>query len=212
MKFGETISKNLHQQVFSFTQYLIDHPSVDIINIHPAYSSVMVSLDNNASLSRVSEYLQIVLTKVIDIEYPKPRIVEVPVMYGGENGPDLKRVADHTGLTPVEVIKRHSDGDYLVYFIGFSIGFPYLGGMDESISTTRLEVPRKYVSAGSIGIAGNQTGIYPMSSPGGWNLIGRTPLSIFNAEKPEESPVKMGDKVRFRPIDETEFDALAENQ
>ncbi len=157
----------------------------------------MVSLEMTASLSSVTEYLQDVLSKVIDIDYPKPRIVEVPITYGGENGPDLKRVAHHAGLTPDEVIKHHSEGSYLVYFLGFSIGFPYLGGMDESIATPRLDNPRKSVPKGSIGIAGDQTGIYPLSSPGGWNIIGKTTLPIFNIENPEQSALKMGDRVKF---------------
>ena len=173
----------------------------DIINIHPAYSSVMVSLDNEATLGRVTEHLKVVLRDMNYNERPEGRIVEVPVIYGGENGPDMARVSDYTGLDQGEVINRHSEGEYLVYFIGFSIGFPYFGGMDPSIATPRLDSPRKSVPAGSIGIAGNQTGIYPLSSPGGWNIIGKTDLSIFNVENPKSSVLQMGDRVRFVSVD-----------
>ena len=186
-------------QVFSFTKYLMDYPNDAIINIHPAYNSVMVSLDGKATLENVSDYLLSVMDAVNDAESILSRTVEVPVIYGGKNGPDLDRVSAHTGLSQDEVIQRHFQGDYVVYFIGFSIGFPYFGGLDQSIATPRLDSPRKSVPKGSIGIAGNQTGIYPLSSPGGWNLIGRTELEIFNIDDPKQSALKMGDRVKFFP-------------
>jgi inhibitor of KinA len=191
-----------------FTRYLLDHTSPEILNIHPAYNSVMVTISNEGSISRVTEHLQKSISNALIGKTPRGRAVEIPVLYNGKMGPDMGLVCKKTGLDPAEVIKRHSEANYLVYFTGFSIGFPYLGGMDESIAAPRLDLPRKSVPAGSVGIAGNQTGIYPMSSPGGWNLIGRTPLSIFNAKAPGDSLVQMGDIVRFRPIDETEYDAL----
>ena len=117
---------------------------------------------------------------------------------------------DSQWFDPDEVIKRHYKGNYLVYFIGFSIGFPYFGGMDDSISTPRLDSPRKSVPSGSIGIAGNQTGVYPLSSPGGWNLIGRTPMLPFNVKNPENSVIKMGSVVRFVSISSDEFKDLIE--
>lgn len=201
VQFGDGITKNLHAQVFSFTQYLLNHPTADIINIHPAYNSVMVSIKGYATLVSVSNHLLSVLDEVKDAEPISPRTVEIPVIYGGDNGPDLDKVAHHTGLSVHEVIQRHSDGDYLVYFIGFSIGFPYFGGMDPSLATPRLDSPRKSVPKGSIGIAGDQTGIYPLSSPGGWNLIGRTELDIFNVDDPDQSILKMGDCVKFVPVE-----------
>ena len=172
----------------------------------------MVTIANDASIGQVMNLLKVSKALVLDRGTSKSRDVEIPVLYKGMEGPDMGRVCEKTGFSTAEVIRRHSEPDYLVHFIGFSIGFPYLGGMDVSISTVRLETPRRSVPAGSIGIAGNQTGIYPKSSPGGWNIIGQTPLSIFNAENPVESTVKMGDKVRFRPIDESEFNILAINQ
>ena len=172
----------------------------------------MVTIANDSSIGQVMNLLKESKAWVLDRGTTISRDVEIPVLYNGMQGPDMRRVCEKTGLSTAEVIRRHSEPDYLVHFIGFSIGFPYLGGMDASISTDRLETPRRSVPAGSIGIAGNQTGIYPKSSPGGWNIIGQTPLSIFNAGNPVESTVKMGDKVRFRPINQSEFNILAINQ
>jgi inhibitor of KinA len=134
--------------------------------------------------------------------------VEIPVLYGAKYGPDLDRVCEYTGLSSGEVIKRHTAGNYLVYFIGFSPGFPYIGGMDETLATPRLDTPRKKVPLGSVAVANNQTGIYPIESPGGWNLIGRTPLPIFNINDPENSLVNIGDELHFRSISQDEFDQM----
>lgn len=175
------------------------------MNIHPAYNSIMVSLSNSAQLDQITRYLKNALSEY-DIETErKTRTIEIPLVYGGEYGPDLKRIANYSGKRVSEVIKLHSEAIYTVSFIGFSIGFPYCSGMDESISTPRLETPRKLVDAGSVGIAGNQTGIYPLSSPGGWNLIGKTPKTIFDTKNPENSYLQMGDQIRFVSITEEEF-------
>ena len=170
----------------------------------------MISIDKSSTLSKVSKYLNDIV-QVVNIKEPlvEKSIVEIPVLYGDAFGPDLERVATHCGITLNEVVKRYSEGSYLVYFIGFSIGFPYFGGMDHTLSTPRLENPRKFVPKGSIAIAGTQTGVYPLSSPGGWNLIGKTPLSIFNVDKPNESMLKMGDSVRFKPVDLNAFKKLS---
>ena len=162
------------------SKYLLDSNIDDIINIHPAYSSVMISLKNSSKLNEISKFISESISRLDKYENVDSKMIEIPVVYGSEYGPDLERVSEHTGLSSSKIIKHHSQKEYLVYFIGFSIGFPYFGGMDNVIATPRLESPRKIVPEGSIGIAGNQTGIYPLSSPGGWNLIGRTPLKIFN--------------------------------
>ena len=126
--------------------------------------------------------------------------------YGGEYGPDLSFVAEHNGLTPEEVVKRHSEGLYLVYMLGFLPGFAYMGGMDESIACPRLTSPRTKIPAGSVGIAGTQTGIYPLASPGGWQLIGRTPLKMFSINGEQTTfALSAGDRVRFMPITEAEY-------
>lgn len=205
VKFGNQISKNLHKQVFSLIKYLLDNKIDDIVNIHPAYSSVMVSLKNSSKLNEISKLLNDAISKIDANKNYDSKMIEIPVAYGSEYGPDLARVSEHTGLSFSEIIKYHSKKEYLVYFIGFSIGFPYFGGMDNAIATPRLDSPRKIVPEGSIGIAGSQTGIYPLSSPGGWNLIGRTPLKIFNFNNPEESLISMGNTVKFIPITDKEY-------
>jgi len=208
VKFGNQISKNLHKQVLSLIKYLLDNKIDDIVNIHPAYSSVMVSLKKSSKLKEISKLLREVIIKIDTNKNYDSKMIEIPVAYGSEYGPDLARVSEHTGLSSSEIIKYHSQEEYLVYFIGFSIGFPYFGGMDNAIATPRLDSPRKIVPEGSIGIAGRQTGIYPLSSPGGWNLIGRTPLKIFNFNNPEESLIRMGNTVKFIPITDKEYQNL----
>lgn len=128
---------------------------------------------------------------------PAPRTVEIPVRYGGEDGPDLEEVARHCGLEPGEVVRRHAGGAYRVHFLGFAPGFPYLGGLDPTLATPRRDAPRTRVPAGSVGIAGGQTGIYPLESPGGWRLIGRTPLVLFDPGRMEPCLLRPGDLLRF---------------
>jgi inhibitor of KinA len=134
--------------------------------------------------------------------------VEIPVCYGGDFGPDLKSVADRNGLTPDEVVTIHCKSTYPVYMIGFAPGFPYLGGMSERISAPRLDTPRERIPAGSVGIAGTQTGVYPIETPGGWRLIGRTPLRLFDAVRDPPSLLQAGDRVRFTAIERGEFDRI----
>jgi inhibitor of KinA len=192
--------------VLTFTNYLINNPINEIINIHPAYNSVMISLDPFYRLAKIQEYIKTIIENFDNMDViGEGSTVEIPVVYGGEYGPDLDKVAQHCDLSVDEVIEKHSNENYLVYFIGFSIGFPYLGGMNSSLATPRLETPRTRVPEGSIGIADTQTGIYPLSSPGGWNLIGQTPRHIFNADNPKESMLKMGDIIRFKSVTAEQF-------
>ena len=132
--------------------------------------------------------------------------MRIPVCYGGKFGPDLEEVANHAGLSAEEVILRHTAPDYHVYMLGFRPGFPYLGGLDPAIACPRRATPRQTVEQGSVGIAGAQTGVYPEPSPGGWNLIGRTPLKLFDEKA--LSLIHPGDTVRFERIDETEYNAI----
>jgi len=125
--------------------------------------------------------------------------VEIPVIYGNDAGPDLQVVADHAGLTPQQVVELHSSIDYVVYFIGFQPGFPYLGGLDDRLHTPRRAEPRLSVPAGSVGIGGSQTGIYPLATPGGWQLLGRTPVALFNPRQQPPTLLRPGDSVRFVP-------------
>lgn len=125
------------------------------------------------------------------------RTVEIPVVYGGSAGPDLDNVVRHTGLSTKEVIERHSSAEYVVYFLGFLPGFAYMGGLDASLATPRHTTPRVSIPAGSVGIGGEQTGIYPMASPGGWQLIGRTALQLFDPSQQPPTLLRPGDRVRF---------------
>ncbi len=127
------------------------------------------------------------------------RRIDIPVVYGGEGGPDLEHVAHHSGLTLQQVVERHSAVDYVVYFIGFQPGFPYLGGMDSALATPRRAEPRLTVPAGSVGIGGSQTGVYPLETPGGWNLIGHTDLALFELRREQPNLLVPGDTIRFVP-------------
>lgn len=141
---------------------------------------------------------------------PPSNVLEIPVLYGGEYGPDLEFVAKHAGKTAEEVIQIHTSTEYLIYMLGFTPGFAYLGGMDESIATPRLKQPRVKIPAGSVGIAGSQTGVYPIDSPGGWQLIGQTPVRMYDPTRQEPILVKAGDYVRFCAITPFEFKAIQE--
>jgi KipI family sensor histidine kinase inhibitor len=140
------------------------------------------------------------------------RVVEIPVCYGGEFGPDLDDVARACGFAAAEVVQRHAGGDYRVAMLGYSPGFPYLLGLDPALASPRLATPRLRVPAGSVGIGGRQTGIYPDAGPGGWRLIGRTPRRLFDAQRTPPSVLLPGDRLRFVPIDATRFAALQDEQ
>ena len=140
------------------------------------------------------------LARLDSVTLPPPRTLEVPVRYGGAEGPDLEEVARLHGMTADGVVRLHLSGDYLVYFLGFSPGFPYMGGMPARIATPRLSAPRVRVPAGSVAIGGEHTGIYPVASPGGWRIIGRTPLDIFRLDRDPLTLLNMGDHVRFAAI------------
>ena len=202
--FGDEISLESHRDVLRATGLLLRMPGVT--NVHPAYASVLVDFDARRIGHREMERaISGIYGVEPNVSPPEPRRVEIPVCYGGEYGPDLVDVAQLNGLTPAEVIEIHSGGDYLVYFLGFSPGFPYLGGLSQSIATPRLGTPRRRVPAGSVAIGGQQTGIYPMASPGGWRIIGRTPLRLFLPEQDPPTLLQMGDHVRFVPVSRGEL-------
>src|SRR5690606_34666768 len=149
----------------------------------------------------------------VDLEKTDERnTIEIPVLYGEELGPDLANVARLNNLSEQEVIKLHTEPDYTVYFLGFSPGFPFLGGLDERIANPRLENPRKKVQAGSVGIANHQTGIYPVTSPGGWQIIGHTPIPLFNPSDDNPFLLSPGDIITFKPITKIEYDEIINSQ
>jgi inhibitor of KinA len=194
--FDDRISIAAHREVLRLTPRL--RSMRGITNVHPAYASILIDFDplriDRGDVARTAAEL---FAEAAAAPWPEPRTVEIPVAYGGEYGPDLEAVAALTGHTPDEVIALHCSAEYLVYFLGFSPGFPYLGGMPESIAAPRLDTPRRRVPAGSVAIGGRQTGVYPMASPGGWRIIGRTPLRLFEPAADPPVLLRMGDHVRF---------------
>jgi KipI family sensor histidine kinase inhibitor len=174
-----------------------------IEDIVPAYASLAVVFDAEACAaaridpSAAADWLQAQLQSVAADAAIAGRQVEIPVSYGGDDGPDLDFVAAHLGLTPAEVITRHTAAEYRVAMLGFAPGFPYLLGLDPALAVARRATPRTSVPAGSVGIGGAQTGIYPQASPGGWQLIGRTALRLFDPQRAAPSLLAPGDRVRF---------------
>ncbi len=207
--FGHQITLDAHDRVRKLLALLETEPIPGVRNLHPAYCSVLVKFD---PLHWHPDELQNILRQYIgrleNVRLPEPREVEIPVCYGGAHGPDLIDVSSIHGITPAQVIALHSSSTYLVYFLGFVPGFAYLGGLPEALVTPRLATPRRKVPPGSVGIAGSQTGVYPFSTPGGWRLLGRPPVSMFRADRNELSLLSIGDRVRFTPISPEQFAAL----
>nr|WP_202628464.1 5-oxoprolinase subunit PxpB [Cronobacter dublinensis] len=185
------------QRIWGLVQRLEAVPAV--VEVIPGMNNITVmlrepgtmALDAIERLQRWWEESEAIL--------PDARRIEIPVVYGGDGGPDLADVARHAGLSEKQVVEKHSQVDYVVYFIGFQPGFPYLGGLAPELATPRRAEPRLSVPAGSVGIGGSQTGIYPLPTPGGWQIIGHTPLALFNPQKNPPGLLAPGDTVRFVP-------------
>lgn len=197
--FGESISVETHRRVFHLTREL--EGVRGILNLHPAYASLLVEFDprlrDHARIEAL--VLQCVAIEATGGHAGESRLVEIPVRYGGEFGPDLADVARHTGLASERIVEMHAAAEYLVYFLGFAPGFAYLGGLPPELATPRLSAPRKRVPAGSVAIGGNQTGVYPIASPGGWRIIGHTDATLFDPSAAEPVLLRMGDRLRFVP-------------
>ncbi len=203
------ITFHAHQQVRKLLRLMQLEPVAGVRNFHPAYSSLLVKFD--ALLMRHEELetvLRRFLERLEEVKLPDPQLVEIPVCYGGEFGPDLAEVCSMRGMKEAQAIELHASTEYLVYFLGFVPGFAYLGELPEALVTPRLALPRPRVAAGSVGIAGNQTGVYPFATPGGWRLLGRTPVKMFRADRDGLSLLSIGDRVRFTPISAERFAAL----
>ena len=208
--FGEGISRLHHRNVAHLFRLLQQQPNRATSNVHPAYSSVLITFDPLCTHPHeFGSYVRMLVDQLDAVEDSAPRVIEVPVCYDRSLGPDLEFVAQHNRLTIEEVVRHHCSAEYFVYFIGFSPGFPYLGGMPEVIAAPRLATPRVRVPAGSVAIGGSQTGIYPVSSPGGWRMIGRTPIKLFDLGLSPPTVLEMGDLVTFRPIVLQEYLDLA---
>jgi inhibitor of KinA len=191
-----------------------------LIEYIPAFTTVTVLYDpffivetgHEDPYRFVCQQLAQLLNKADDGAEMGGRCIEIPVCYGGEYGPDLDFVASSTGMAPEEVIQIHSGGTYQVYMIGFSPGFPYLGGMSDKIAVPRRKTPRQAIPAGSVGLGGNQTGVYSLETPGGWQIIGRTPTRLFLPDENPPSLLQPGDIIKFTPISSEEFLKWEENE
>ncbi|MFJ8516723.1 5-oxoprolinase subunit PxpB [Lysinibacillus xylanilyticus] len=214
---GEGISEAIHNKVKNILNLLERNPFEGFIEVVPAYNNVTVyynpievyfsniEIGGEMPYEKVKATILSLMNQSHIVETTNERVVKIPVVYGGEMGPDLEFVASYHGLTPNEVIKIHSSVEYLVYMIGFAPGFPFMGGMDRQIATPRKETPRLSITPGSVGIAGNQTGIYPLETPGGWQIIGRTPSRLFLPEQSPPTLLQPGDRIQFVPISLEEY-------
>jgi inhibitor of KinA len=206
VEFAAEISDQVNDRVYALVDALQASPPPWMIELVPSYRSLLVQYDGfqidfDAVAANLAEHVAATVPTNSERESRRSKIYELPVVYGDESGPDLEAVANHTHLSPEEVVRIHSATTYRVYMIGFSPGFPYLGGMDSRIACPRLATPRIRVPAGSVGIAESQTGVYPGVSPGGWQLIGRTLIRLFDAAKDPPSVLQPGHYVRFVPVD-----------
>ncbi|MFZ5944186.1 MAG: 5-oxoprolinase subunit PxpB [Bacillota bacterium] len=209
MEFGNEINPQTNNRVRKVVDLLEKTNINGILDWIPTYRSILLRYNPLV----ISNYQ--LINELRRLENPKdqkefiaPLVTEIPMVYGGQHGPDLEYVASHNNLSVEDVIRIHNEKNYLIYMMGFTPGFPYLGGMSESIATPRLKSPREKIPGGSIGIAGTQTGIYPIDSPGGWQLIGKTPVRLFDPDKKEPFLLRAGDYLRFVPINEEEFNQI----
>ena len=205
IELGSEVDPEISSMVFTLTDLIRDAGLNSDLEVLPTYRSVLVYYD--PLVCSYAEMFDAVNGAVEGLAEPTNlnsslKIVEIPVVYGGDDGPDLHFVADHAGMTEDAVIELHSGTDYRVYMLGFSPGFPYLGGLDERIAAPRLKTPRVLVPAGSVGIAELQTGVYPNAGPGGWRIIGRTSVTLFDVNSSTPSLITPATKVRFTPVEQ----------
>jgi KipI family sensor histidine kinase inhibitor len=212
IEFGREISPEINKRISALTQLMKEQHIEGVVDMIPAFCSLLINYDPRViSYDELKERLEHLLKIETKAGEERRRIFEIPVCYGGEYGPDLDNIARHAGLTPEEVVQIHSSRDYLIYMLGFLPGFCYLGGLDERIHTPRLANPRIKINAGSVGIGGSQTGIYPLDSPGGWQLMGMTPVKTYDPARETPILVEAGDYIRFVPVDEEEFKRIKES-
>ncbi len=207
IEFGDSIDPKINRKVLHLFERLRARPFQGIKDLIPSYRSLLIQYDPQIlSTEDLKTFLGGQLPGLGQAIFSKGKIITIPVHYGGSFGPDLVEVAEYHGMTPAEVIALHSAVTYRVYMIGFTPGFPFLGGLDRRLHTPRKKSPREMVPAGSVGIANQQTGIYSLDSPGGWRLIGRTPVRLFDLSREEPLLLGAGDRVLFQPITKQQFE------
>ena len=206
LEFGDEISAEVNEKVRRMTLAIQAESIEGMIETVPTYRSLLVLY--NPLILPVDELKKRLIRLEEELKqtsFPDPKLTKIPVLYGGAYGPDLEGVARHLQISPEEVVRLHCSKPYFIYMIGFMPGFPYMGELPDTLITPRLKTPRLSVPAGSVAIAQKQTGIYPMESPGGWQIVGRTPIKLFDPEKDPPALLQMGDLVQFYPISEKEF-------
>jgi len=209
IKIKDEISDEAYNHVRTLSHIIENGYSDEISEIIPSYGSILVIYDPlkisyNSLITKLKKGLDIPNS----LKLQPQEVVHIPVCYGGDFGPDLSFVSQHTGLDPSQVVEIHSSKPYLIYMIGFLPGFPYLGGMSDKIAAPRLLTPRLKIPAGSVGLAGSQTGIYPSDSPGGWRIIGRTPVKLFDTAKKTPVLLKASQYIKFDPVSKDEYDEI----
>ncbi len=210
IEFGNEISVDINKKIRKMMDDIKKENIDGIVELVPTYCSLLINydvlkIDYNTLVEKLKTFLN---NNLETAEGEEVTLVEIPTLYNDEVGPDLSYVAEHNKISKEEVIKIHTGTDYLVYMLGFMPGFTYLGGMSEKIATPRLESPRLQIYPGSVGIAGKQTGMYPSMSPGGWRIIGRTPLKLYNPDSDTPVYISSGDYVRYVSISEEEYNDI----
>ena len=208
--FGQVIDPKINRHIRQTIERIQELKLDGITELVPTYCALLIQYDAMLySYSDICNLMEPLLEpSATDDANERVTVIEIPTVYGGEFGPDLGFVASHNNLSEDEVVSIHSGTDYLVYMLGFIPGFTYLGGMDPRFATPRLSSPRTLIPAGSVGIAGEQTGTYPSDSPGGWQIIGRTPVTMYDMSKEQAALLSAGDYVRYVPIDEAEYNRI----
>lgn len=220
IELGDEISNDTFVRVDSLNKLITENPFPGFKTTVPAYATLTVFFDplqvwlspvlkGSSCFERILHYLDDLNNKQTPISKSDGETITIPVCYNGDFGPDLEFVAQHNQFSLEEVIKLHTEAVYKVYMLGFVPGFAYLGGLPKQLAMPRKPVPRKAVAAGSVGIAGMQTAVYPLQTPGGWQIIGRTPVKMFDVKAENPVLLKPGDQVVFKSISETEFEEIA---
>ena len=209
IEYGDAIDTVINRKVRAMTIAIDRSAPSGVIEVTPTYRSILIMYDPTVTNpSQLEAEMLSLESQLEDVEIPPPRIVEIPVLYGHEMGPDISFVADNAGMSVEEVIRLHTEPCYQIYMIGFTPGFAFLGGLPDALTTPRLSTPRAHVPAGSVGIANDQTGMYPVDSPGGWQLIGRTPLRLFDPLRAAPFLYQAGDQIKFKAISRAEYDGF----